>query len=285
VTFNANGGAGSMTAQSVRGTAAIKSNTFTRAGYTFAGWATSQNGSVAYANGALISPTGAVTLYAKWTAISYTVTFNANGGAGSMSAMSFTAAGRTLTPNAFTRTGYTFAGWSTTAGGTATISNSASYSTPGNVTLYAVWTAINYTVTFNANGGAGTMANQTTTVVGAALRTNTFTRTGYRFDGWATTPTGAVAYTNGATYGAAESRTLYAKWTAVFTVTFNANGGTGAMAAQVVPTTGAVLRTNTFTKQGKTFGGWSTTVNGTLAFANSATVRPTRNITLYAIWR
>jgi uncharacterized repeat protein (TIGR02543 family) len=274
-----------MTAQSVRGTAAIKSNTFTRAGYTFAGWSTSQNGSVAYANGASISPTGAVTLYAKWTAISYTVTFNANGGAGSMPAMSFTKAGRALTANAFTRTGYTFAGWSTTAGGTATISNSATYSTPGNVTLYAKWTAINYTVTFNANGGAGTMANQTTTVAGAALRTNTFTRAGYRFDGWATAPAGAVVYTNGATYRAAESRTLYAKWTAVFTVTFNANGGTGAMAAQVVPTTGAALRSNTFTKQGKTFGGWSTTVNGTLAYANSATVRPTRNITLYAIWR
>jgi uncharacterized repeat protein (TIGR02543 family) len=94
-----------------------------------------------------------------------------------------------------------------------------------------------------------------------------------------------VVYANGATYNAAAGTTLYAKWTAVFTVTFNSNGGSGVMSAQVVPTTGAALRANSFTKQGKTFGGWATSSTGTVAYANSATIRPTRNITLYAIWR
>ncbi|MEI7624448.1 MAG: InlB B-repeat-containing protein, partial [Actinomycetes bacterium] len=97
------------------------------------------------------------------------VTFNANGGSGTMSDQTFTVAGVALTANAFTRTGYTFAGWATTASGPVAYSNSATYSAAGNVTLFAVWTAVNYTVTFNANSGSGTMSDQTFTVAGVAL--------------------------------------------------------------------------------------------------------------------
>jgi len=145
--------------------------------------------------------------------VNYTATFNANGGSGTMTAMTFTVAGRALTANAFTRTGYSFAGWATTASGPVAFANLASYSAPGNVTLFAVWTPVNYTVTFNANGGTGTMANQTFTVLGADLTKNTFTRTGRTFGGWSTTATGTVAtYADMARISVAGSVTLFAIW-------------------------------------------------------------------------
>ena len=64
-----------------------------------------------------------------------------------------------LTANAFTRAGFTFAGWDTAASGTGTAyADSATYDFTADITLYAQWTALpNRTVTFDANGGAGTM--------------------------------------------------------------------------------------------------------------------------------
>ena len=204
-----------------------------------------------------------------------------------MAAMTFTVTGRALTSNTLTRTGYTFAGWSTTAAGTVAFANSANYSLAGNVTLYAVWTPINYAITFNANGGTGTMANQTFTVAGAALTKNTLTRAGYTFSGWATTASGTVAFADSANYNAAGNVTLYAVWTAVnYTVTFNANGGTGSMAAMTFTVTGRALTKNTFTRTGKTFGGWATTAAGTtVAYADGATINTAGNVTLFAIWK
>jgi uncharacterized repeat protein (TIGR02543 family) len=204
-----------------------------------------------------------------------------------MSAMTFTVAGKALTANGFTRAGYTFAGWATSATGTVAFANSANYSAAGNATLFAVWTPINYAITFNANGGTGTMANQTFTVEGAALTKNTLTRAGYTFSGWATSASGTVAFADSATYSAAGNVTLFAVWTPVtYTVTFNANGGTGTMAAMTFTVTGRALTKNTFSRTGKTFGGWATTAAGTtVAYADLATINTPGNITLFAIWK
>jgi uncharacterized repeat protein (TIGR02543 family) len=85
-----------------------------------------------------------------------------------------------------------------------------------------------YTVTFNANGGTGTMDPQSgeynTT---AALTQNTFIRTGYTFSGWNTAANGTgESYVDQAPYTFLANETLYAQWTAnTYTVTFNANGG------------------------------------------------------------
>ena len=148
---------------------------------------------------------------------SYAITFDANGGTGTMATQileSGTAAN--LTANAFTRTGYTFAGWATTNNGAVAYSNSVSYTMgSADVTLFAKWTANNYTITFDANGGTGTMANQTIAYNASAnLTTNAFTRTVYVFAGWATTSTGDVAYADADSYtmSALANVTLYAKW-------------------------------------------------------------------------
>jgi uncharacterized repeat protein (TIGR02543 family) len=286
VTFDSNGGTGSMVPMTFTATGRpLTANSFTRAGFTFAGWATTPTGSVAYANSAVYNTIGNVTLYAVWTPVTYTVTFSANGGSGSMAAMTFTVAGRPLTANAFTRAGYTFAGWARSATGAVAIANSATYNTIGNVTLFAVWTPIDYTITFNANGGTGTMAAQVFTVVGEPVNANSFARAGYTFAGWATTPTGPVAVANSAVYNTAGNVNLYAVWTPVnYTITFNANGGTGTMAAQVFTVVGEPVNANTFTRAGYAFAGWARTATGPVAVANSTTYNTAGNVLLYAVW-
>ena len=221
---------------------ALSSSIPTRTGYTFAGWNTEADGSgTNYAKGATYSANADVTLCAKWTANTYTVAFNANGGTGSMLNQSYTyGVSKALTENAFTKTGYTFAGWNTKADGTGanyTDKQSVNDLTPTNgatVTLYAKWTANTYTVAFNANGGSGTMSNQNFTYAAAkkALTANDFDRTGYTFAGWNTKADGS-----GTSYSDQEPVqnlttenngvvTLYAQWELeTYTITYeNLNG-------------------------------------------------------------
>jgi len=169
-----------------------------------------------------------------------TVTFNANGGSGSMSPQTADVP-TALTPNSFTRTGYSFSGWNTASDGSGTAyADGSIYDFSADITLFAQWTANNYTVTFSANGGSGSMSPQTANVP-TSLTSNTFTRTGYTFNGWNTASDGSgAAYADGATYSFAADITLYAQWVALpqYTVTFNANGGSGSMSPQTanVPT-------------------------------------------------
>ena len=84
-----------------------------------------------------------------------------------------------LTLNAFTRLGYTFSNWNTAANGSGTpYANGATYDFTADATLYAQWSALpNHTVTFNSNGGTGSMGPQTTNVP-TALIANAFTHAG-----------------------------------------------------------------------------------------------------------
>ena len=157
VTFNANGGEGAMANQLflIDQSQTLAPNRFTRTGYTFAGWNTAANGTGdSYSDGQTVSNLteqdgGTVTLYAQWEINRYTVTFVSNGGSGTMGAQEFTYnQEQALTANAFTRSGYTFAGWNTEADGSGdsysdgqTVSNLTEQD-GGTVTLYAQWTAI-----------------------------------------------------------------------------------------------------------------------------------------------
>ena len=148
VTFNSNGGTGSMSPQITNVSTALTLNTFTRTGYSFSGWNTqSGGGGDTYADGATYSFAADVTLYAQWTALpNHTVTFDANGGTGSMSPQ-VTNISTTLTLNTFSRTGYLFSGWNTQSGGGGdTYADGAAYSFTADVTLYAQWTAVTNTL-------------------------------------------------------------------------------------------------------------------------------------------
>jgi uncharacterized repeat protein (TIGR02543 family) len=117
----------------------VSSNTPTRTGYTFNGYNTSSDGTSGtnYAAGAAITLTSAVTLYAKWTAVLYTITFDSKGGTSVSSLTQSTVGGSISQPTNPTKTNNTFGGWSTTDGGTTAVTWPR---TPtANETLYAIW--------------------------------------------------------------------------------------------------------------------------------------------------
>ena len=115
--------------------------------------------------------------------------------------------------------GYTFGGWYKEAAHTNKVTKIPNGST-GNKTFYSAWTAIKYSVKFNANGGSGTMTNQTGIKYGTTvtLKANTFTRSGYTFNGWNRKADGSgTSYADKASVKNLASTeggvvTLYAQW-------------------------------------------------------------------------
>ena len=240
VTFDANGGTGTMEPQEV--TAGQKTQldacTFAWAGHAFTGWNTEADGSgtpVADKSSPKINRD--VTLYAQWTD-HFTVTFNANGGKGTMTAQvvqlpeDYVAGDKvsaTLKACAFTREGYTFTKWNTSVDGSGSaISNRANVSVRRDVTLYAQWSdgssddsggteedGQTVTVTFDANGGEGTMDDQTLTKgETVTLSECAFTNDGYSFAGWNTVADGSgTTLRDQARVKVNRDVTLYAQWT------------------------------------------------------------------------
>lgn len=308
VTFNSKGGSEVTKLSGVRYGAAVERPADpTRAGYTFGGWYKDEACSDGQAFDFSLDkmPAGNLTLYAKWVAESYRVVFDANGGSGSTQPQDFTYdVEKALTANGFTRTGYTFAGWNTDRDGNGilysdcqTVSNLA---TEGSIVLYAQWTLNSYKVRFNVNGGTGLMEDQTFNYDEMkALSENTFTRTGYTFDGWADSADGLKLFDdkdnvrnlsteNGAIIN------LYAKWKAnTYTVIFNGNGEgvKGSMANQgfTYDESPKALTANSFTRTGYTFDHWNTSADGSGTSYGDG--QPVSNlaaegsIVLYAVWK
>jgi uncharacterized repeat protein (TIGR02543 family) len=212
------------------------------------------------------------------------ITYDVNGGVGT-APTAFTSPGTSTTlPNGSTlsKSGYTFGGWSTTSSGSAV---SSTYSSTISRTLYAVWTANQYVITYLANSGSGTQAagSYTTGATATSLpSTTTFTRTGYTFGGWATSAISTAPVTS---YSTSANVSFYAIWIhGTYTVTYNANGGSGTMAAQTSNAT-ANLNANTFTYTDRVFNGWNTSADGTgTTYSNSVSYPFLANITLYAQW-
>ena len=148
-----------------------------------------------------------------WT--SYKVSYNANGGTGAPSSQTkWKNQALTLSTVKPTRTGYSFQGWATSASGSVAYAAGASYTANAAVTLYAVWKANTYTVSYNANGGTGAPSNQTKSY-GTALTLSSVkpTRTNYTFKGWGTSASATtVSYASGASYTQNAAITLYAVW-------------------------------------------------------------------------
>lgn len=293
----------------------LTTNAYVKNGYTFSGWNTQADGKgTAYADKAsvvnLTEENGAtVILYAQWQANGYKVNYDGNGAtAGSMSPSEHTYdVEKALTANAYEKTGYIFTGWNTKADGTGkayaneeTVLNLVS-ANGGEITLYAEWMPITYTVEYNKNGDdkagiTGSTASSTHTYDEAKnLTTNGYERTGYTFIGWNTEPNGS-----GKSYADAESVmnlttvhndtvTLYAQWGAKsYVIRYHANGGEGTMHDQTikydVPT---ILSKNEFTKDDYTFLGWAISESGEEKYIDEQIVvnlKESGIVDLYAVW-
>ena len=148
----------------------------------------------------------------------YTITYNGNGGSGAPPSQSKDyGKDITLSSTIPTRPNYTFKGWSTSSSATtATYQPSSTFSTNSNTTLYAVWQANSYTVTFKDWDGT-TLKTQTVNYGGAVIAPSAPSRTGYTFAGWDTSSTADYAsYQPGDSFVATSDTTLYAIWDVVF---------------------------------------------------------------------
>lgn len=220
ITYNANGGSGAPSSQTGAFNANVKLSTTVpiKSGYKFLGWNTSSTATTAaYTAGGTYTITGNVTLYAIWSnAITYTITYNANGGSGAPSSQTG-ASGTTVALSSAipTRTNYIFVGWATSSSATSPSYHAGSlYAISANVTLYAVWLENRYTIHYNANRGTGAPASQIKMATTALTLSSTIpTRTKHTFLGWSTSPTATSAtYSAGGNYTANECVILYAVW-------------------------------------------------------------------------
>lgn len=274
----------------------LSANTFVRTGYTFMGWNTSPSGDgTDFANGAealnLSATDGAVvTLYAQWERDTYTATFdkNAEDAVGTMSDETAPTNDAWTVPGCgFTRTGYLFDGWTTQSDGSGAKYEAGSsvpagtYDKGAEVTLYAQWKPISYTIAFDANvpesastadmlDGQDQMVNLDCTYnAGATLTQNKFVLPGYEFTGWNTSPDGSGGhFDNGARadrIAAQDGATiiLFAQWEPLtYEITFQGtNEATGTMEPQTLSfDEPEALHANEFSiVEGASFVGWATT--------------------------
>ncbi|MCL2631790.1 MAG: InlB B-repeat-containing protein, partial [Coriobacteriia bacterium] len=240
ITYHPNGGVGSIVTETISsGTNyTIKDQGYTRAGYTFDGWAIGTDGSGGnFAVGVTVRFDTNVTLYAKWKAVTTptAVTYNPNGGNGSIVTVPVNKNSNYLVASqGYTRSGYTFDGYNSNAAGTGTNYSVGQYIfVTESITLYAKWKQDpiqQYTVTYYPNGGTGSSvsvnvnAGSNHTIVSQG-----YTRSGYSFDGYNSNSAGTgTNYSVGQSITVTGNVTLYAKWKQVqYTVTYNPNGGTG----------------------------------------------------------
>ena len=233
----------------------------TKTGHTFSGW---KNGSTAVSSTS--KATANITVDAQWSANTYTLTYNNNGGSGcsSKSGTYGKTWGTLCTP---TRAGHSFLGWKD---GSTNVTSSTTVG--GNRSVTAQWSANTYTLTYNNNGGSG--CSSKTGTYGSTWGTLCSpTRTGYTFAGWKDGSTTVTANTtiNG-------NRTVTAQWTAnTYVLSYNSNGGTTCSPSSKSGTYGSTWGTLcTPSKSGYDFNGW---YSGSTKISSSTTVSGNVNVT------
>ena len=282
-------------------TATLKDATaaLTKTGYAISGWSTTNGGTKTNDLSASYSAAADLILYPVWSTNTYTITYKAGtGGSGSDLTQTFVY-GNTATLKdataALTKTGYAISGWSTSDGGAKTNDLSAAYSSASNLTLYPVWSANTYTITYKAGpDGTGTDLTQTFVFGNTATlkdATAALTRSGYSISGWTTGSTTGASKTNdlSSSYSTAANLTLYPVWGPItYTITYKAGtGGSGSDLTQTfIYGNTATLKdaTAALTKTGHAIGGWSTTDGGTQSYALSGSYSAAANINLYPVW-
>lgn len=253
-------------------TPTIGQNGWTIDGYTFAGWATSPDGSGArYAPGARWTANGTLTLYAQWTPGQASLTYDGNGATGGKTDPQ---TGKTdekinVRDNGFTRDGYMFVTWNTQADckGKA-VDPGDEWTLQGSSTLYACWAGNVQTLTYHGNGATGGNTAAQSGKTGDELTTNAngFTRDGYTFVRWDTAKDGS-----GTAYGEGKNgvsqytmkpagNDLYAIWQAnPASIRYRDDYGATGSTPDTTGVTGqnVTIAQNGFTRPGYTFTGWA----------------------------
>jgi len=263
ITFDTDGGSKIDSVKVAFGTAVKAPADPTKEGYTFKGWSPALPATM---------PAKNLTVKAQWTANQYTITFDTDGGS-KIDAIKQDFGTAVKAPKDPTKAGYTFKGWSPELPKTMPAKD---------LTVKTRWTANQYTITFDTDGGSEVEAIKQgfgTEVKAPADPT----KTGYTFQGWSPELPKTIP---------AKNLTVKAQWKANgYTVAFDKNGGAGAMAAESFTYDAEQkLTANAFTRSGYTFTGWNTKADGSgQAYADQQSVKNLSaedgaTVTLYAQW-
>lgn len=280
LTYDSQGGS-SIPSQSVNVETRIFLPASTRAGYTLDGWySASTGGQLVGRPGFDYFPTAADrTLFARWTLVTYTVTYDVQSGSPVSNGSVTVETPVTLLPST-TRPGFVFAGWYTASSGGTFVGTSGNSYTPSplaNTTLYARWSTTQYTLTYNSQGGSAVPPN--TQDVGTQIPLPTPTFAGRIFNGWFTATSGGSLVTSPYTLNA--STILYAQWTVQYTLTYDSQGGT-AVAPNTQNEGASIPLAAAPDRPDYTFLGWySAPTNGQKV--NSPLILD-QNVTVYARW-
>lgn len=295
ISFDANGGSCNINSLSVDYNSDFVLPNAERNGYNFIGWFNSKDEKINDGKWKYLTD---VSVKAKWSLNTYSISYVLNGGENSSDNPSeYTFESDNITISNPSRAGYTFAGWTSSLGDKIIhpIIKSGSY---GNITFTANWTANLNTINFDGNGCTGGSTQSTTGYTDSliTLIENGFVKKGYKFLGWSDKADGSVLYKDKAEYKVTSDsvQTLYAIWGAN---TNNlglhkndpetASQQTGQYISVPVKSDETInIPKNTWNKVGYHFIGWSTTKDGTVEYADNAlyTMGTDYNADLYAQW-
>ena len=255
-----------------------KEENLKKAGYTLSGWTEKGKKDVVWKIPATAA--GIKNVVAQWKANTYTVKFDVNGGTVGTQTKTVTygdAYGELPTP---TRDGYEFAGWYDDY--SDPVNDKTAVTIAKDHKLYAHWTAKEYTVTFDANGGTVETKPQTVTYGSTYGELPTPTRKGYTFVGWFTSAKDGRQVKADAEVTTAADRTLYAHWTQnLYTVTIKADKDGDVIETQQIPEGGLAKKpAKEPVREGYTFVGWQ--ANGAAWDFDKNTVE--RETEIVALW-
>ena len=291
LSFDANGGSGTMAPVTLDTDeeTTLPQNSFTLDGYNFSGWAETSTGAEAYADGSTfyMKPVDTV-LYAKWTADTntpYTVEYYQQDVIGSGYTKIETEHLTGATDTTVTASAKSYTGFSEDLSHADRIP-SGLITADGSLVLKRYYTRMTYTVYFSENGGSSVDDITDVRYEAAISEPAAPARLGYTFGGWFTTGELQTAwdFDNDAVIS---SMTLFAKWTPEeHSLSFNENGGSGTMSSLTLVTDEeATLPANTFTRDGYSFRGWCTSVQGSTEFVDEDFFKMgVADVVLYAQW-
>ena len=283
VTFKPNGGSGVPESQykEFEIDYLISDTIPSKPGYEFTGWNTLTNGTGKdYQPGDIYTENTALTLYAQWTAATYTVTFNSNGAATQDTTARFTYGTTYSSLPVISRRGYTFLGWYTSPQTGTKINEGDIVAITSDSAFYAHWSAKTYTLTFDPNGGECSTDKITVTYGTAYSNLPSASKQGFAFAGWFDSEGKEIA--PGATVLITGNTAVYARWVkGVYTITLDPAGGACETASVSANYGDTVSGLPVPSRAGFTFGGWADE-NGSIV-AKSFSM-PAGNLTLTAAW-
>ncbi|MBQ6661618.1 MAG: InlB B-repeat-containing protein [Lachnospiraceae bacterium] len=267
-----------------------------REGYYFLGWSTSPYATEPrYKGGDTLKITADTQLFAVWSRRKYTLSFDRNGGTGTIPASASVLHGDTATVGKATlsRDGHYFMGWATTPDATvAQYKTGSTIVMTSAVKLYAVWKPQNRKLSFNLNGGKGTLPSALTVPYGtqATIGKCSVSRDHCYFLGWSSNPDATAAeYKTGSKLTLTDNVTLYAVWKPeTRKLSFNLNGGMRGAPAAVTVAYGqtATVPKCSAARDDYYFLGWATSATATTAqYKSGSQIEMTQNVTLYAVWK